>query len=229
MAKEIEIKLLGRNEETLRGVFALPFIQPYMIRQPVTTAVRTYYVDTPDLDLAENGFAFRIRLKGNRWKAAVKRGKSYRQGLYVRDEWEVDISYPSLDFGVFQDAELIETLKSLVGKKRRIILFDVSVDRMETQLLFRDETRIEIVLDRGKIRSYGLEEMVLELELELKSGNITRLVSLGDTLKRDYCLREGKKSKYARGLALFRKALGSGAHGGFVTEVEGGISSRSAP
>ncbi len=221
MGREIEIKLLCEDMNLLRNVFDLPLIRPYLETNPSTAVLKTSYIDTASLDLSAHGFAFRNRLEGNRWKAAIKRGKSYDAGLYVRDEWEVDIPYPTMDLEIFEDAALAEALKSLVGGKRLIVLFEVLVDRTGALLRFEDGTEIDAVIDEGKIRSYGLEEPVLELEIELKSGSRDRLVALGESLKETYAMREGKESKYARGLALFKKAMATGDVGAFLEDVEG--------
>ncbi len=221
MAEEIEIKLISEDAGILRDVFNLPLIQPFVRYGPETVALKANYIDTPGLDLAEKGFAFRMRKEGDQWKATIKRGRSYNHGLYVRDEWEVEVEYPTINFDIFQDSGLIKSLKTLVGEKQLIVLFEVDVHRTWALLIFRDGTGIEVVVDEGKIKSYGLEERVFEMEMELKTGSRKRLIALGESLKQAYALKEGKQSKYIRGLKLFRKAVERNVVRDFFTRVEG--------
>ncbi len=206
MAEEIEIKLTGQDETVLRSVFSSPFIKPFMEHEPVVMPLMAYYLDTPDFALAGAGYALRIRKEGDQWKAAVKRRRGYSKGLYVRDEWEVDIPRPMVDFEIFSEPDLVKTLSPLVKREPLVVLFEVSVNRTGAPLVFADGTCVDMVVDEGEIRSYGFKEPVSELEMELKAGSRERLVGIGEALKERYSLKEGEKSKYVRGMGLLHKA-----------------------
>lgn len=207
MAQEIEIKLLCRDEKVLKEIFFSQAVYPFLESKPMKMQMEAYYLDTSNLNLSGAGYAFRLRREGHRWVAAIKRRKAYMHGLYDRDEWEKTIPFPKPDFEVFSDPELKKVLKSIVNGRPLIILCEVLMERICANVIFSDGTMIEVAADKGEIHSYGLLALVSEVELELKSGAKDRLVELSENLKKSYPLVEGAKSKYERGLNLFRRAV----------------------
>ena len=203
MGREIEIKLLSRNEATLREVFASPLVAPYLAAPPVEREFRAFYLDTPDLDLAAERIAYRIRKEGGRWVAAVKTGKVRTpEGFYVRGEWEREIPEPKANPEIFNGTEIFQRLKTLIGGKPLVVLFETRVARRFARLDFPDGTRVELVADRGEVCCHELRAPILEIELELKTGGETRLLELSRGLQKAFSLTPGTGSKYARGLGL---------------------------
>ncbi len=209
MGREIEIKLLSRNEATLREVFASPLVVPYLAAPPVEREFRAFYLDTPDLDLAAERIAYRIRKEGDRWVAAIKTGKVRTpEGFYVRGEWEREIPEPEANPEIFNGTEIFQRLKTLIGEKPLAVLFETRVARRFARLDYPDGTRVELVADRGEVSCHELRAPILEIELELKAGGETQLLELSRELQKAFPLTPGTGSKYARGLALLRHSGG---------------------
>ena len=207
MGEEVEIKLLCDDEAVLSEVFASPDVAPYLVSPPVAKMLHAYYLDTPDLHLAGERIAYRVRREGDRWIAAVKTGKiKTPEGLYVRGEWEKEIPRPLADPGMFLDTEIGERLVFLLGERPLVVLFEIRVTRTSGLLRYPDGTEIELVADRGGIFCHGLHAPLLEVELELKAGKRSRLAALSKALQAVFPLIPGTGSKYARGLTLFREA-----------------------
>jgi len=70
------------------------------------------------------------------------------------------------------------------------------------------QTQIEMALDEGFISANGKREAILELELELKQGDITVLEQLAEQLLTRFDLQAGELSKAQRGFALLTQREG---------------------
>ncbi len=209
MGEEVEIKLLCGDADVLEEVYRSPEVAPFLASPPREVALHAYYLDTPDLRLAAERIAYRIRKEGKRWIAAVKTGKVRTpDGLYVRGEWEREIPRPVADLGKFRNTEIGKRLVSLARESSLVVLFEIRVTRTVGMLDFPDGTRIELAADRGEIHCYGESAPILEIELELKAGSRDRLSELSEKLQAAFPLTPGTGSKYARGLALFRGRKG---------------------
>src|SRR5665647_1046266 len=60
-------------------------------------------------------------------------------------------------------------------------------------------TIIEVSIDKGEIITEKGEEPILEMELEMFSGNEEELVKIGEEISEKYGLQAEERSKYARG------------------------------
>ena len=67
------------------------------------------------------------------------------------------------------------------------------------------DTLMEPALDVGEISAGDLTDTILEIELELKEGDVRDLMELGDELKARFNLVPEPMSKYARCLALLKR------------------------
>ena len=83
--------------------------------------------------------------------------------------------------------------------------------RRTAWLIERDGSRIEVVLDEGKVASGDKEAPLYELELELLSGKPAALFALAEELGEAAALRLGVLTKAERGFALAEKKLGRAA------------------
>ncbi len=223
MGEEVEIKLLCGNEEILEELFRCPEIAPFLVSPPREIALRAFYLDTPDLRLVGERIAYRIREEGAQWVATVKTGKvKTPEGLYVRGEWEREVPGPDADPAVFRETEIGDRLMSLVKDKPLVVLFEIRVTRALGLLRFPDGSEIELAADRGEIQCHHLRAPILEVELELKKGSRARLTALSNKLQSIFPLTPGTGSKYARGLALFRRAgRGGFPAGAFFASING--------
>ncbi len=207
MGVEIEYKLLCEEARILEEVFQSPFVAPYLESPPRRKVLRAFYIDTPDLRLAGHGMAYRVRREDAQWVAAVKIGRKITpDGLTIRGEWERHIPRPVADPGVFRGLEVFDRLISVLGKAPLTVLFETFVTRTLGSLSFPDGTRVELAADRGEIRCGDRKERIQEIELELKAGEKTRLTALSERLQAQFPVVPGTKSKYVRGMALWKEA-----------------------
>ena len=172
--------------------------------RPVTSKLHTVYYDTPSLDLWRRGVALRVRRAGRRWVQTVKGGGSVRGGLHQRTEMESEIAGPQPDLARMRDGDLAGVFASpqVRGQLQPVFITDFS--RSSRTLDLGGDTTVEASIDSGGIRGGGRVEAVNELELELKSGEASRLYELALGLLKDVPLAIENRSKAERGFALAR-------------------------
>ncbi|HMN93265.1 MAG TPA: CYTH and CHAD domain-containing protein [Hydrogenophaga sp.] len=208
MARETELKLSLRASDLPR-LLAHPLLQ---VRPAARRLLNTYY-DTPALDLMRERIALRERRIGRRTWLTVKTAGSSAGGLSQRQEWEAPTRAGTLDVGrLVTDSELASQLQRL--RPRLVPLFHTDFGR-RTWVLEHRQSRIEVALDQGEIRTGGSGQTrrlpLLELELELLDGHPADLIDLAHTLSLGSPQQTGTgiwmypddRSKAERGLHLF--------------------------
>ena len=208
MATETELKL-QLDAQDVAILRAHPLLAAAEHQAP-QTLLNTYY-DTPTLALADARVALRIRRQGTRFIQTLKtRGQSVN-GLHQRGEWEWMVEGDALeperlDASCWPDALPAAASLTLVP------VFTTDFQR-ELWELDHAGARIEVALDQGEIRcQYGdqsLTDPLLELELELKSGDPEALHRLAEALSSKIRLEPFDISKAQRGYALFHQLVGS--------------------
>lgn len=164
--------------------------------------MKAAYFDTSDHILCKNDITFRVRMEGTRIIATLKwRGKS-EGALHQREEINVPVDdeacfiAPAPD--IFKESQIGQEVIELLGER-------VLQSIIETRFLrsrFRVDTGnsiIEVSIDKGEIITEKGSEPILELELEMFSGNEEELVKIGAEIAEKYKLNPEEKSKYARG------------------------------
>jgi len=173
--------------------------------------VSTYY-DTHGHALRKAGAALRVRCDGDDREQTLKIATAGPAGMQNCEEWTVPLATPAPDLSVF-DAALLSRFGPRARKLRLRPLFTTEVERT-TQQLTHGDTRFEMSVDLGQIRSHTEAEKVLpvnEVEFELLDGSPLELfdflLQLLDTVE----LHPLFPSKAQRGYVLAQPSLGTGA------------------
>ncbi|HST37661.1 MAG TPA: CHAD domain-containing protein [Allosphingosinicella sp.] len=181
-------------------------------RAPALTAVRpekrkleTLYFDTKDGALRRSGYSLRVRQSGGQYVQTVKGKPAASAGLFARREWESQVARFDYDAKAPSAAPLKRLLARAKGKLKPVVRTQF---RRTAWLIERDGSRIEVVLDEGKVASGEKEAPLCELELELLSGKPAALFALAEELGEAAALRLGVQTKAERGFALAEKKLG---------------------
>jgi len=114
MAVETELKLRITLEQLAKPK-RHPLLKAYQLTRPVTRRLYNIYLDTPKLELHQSGMALRLRRSGRQWLQTLKGGGSVQGGLHQRNEWEMPVSGPALDFSL----PLVEAWKEVLPKHLR--------------------------------------------------------------------------------------------------------------
>lgn len=162
------------------------------------------YYDTPELDLARNEIAYRVRREGERLIATLKwKGKS-EDGLHVREELTVPVSDSAPDISVFLESDIGSELESLLANKELTELMRTDMTRRRLRI-DTGTGLFEISVDDGAVSTICGSREILEVEVELFSGETEELMEIGRRLQDVYGLQPENTSKYARGIEMIRE------------------------
>lgn len=167
--------------------------------------MKASFFDTEDHALLKNDIAFRVRMEGNRVVASLKWNGNAEGALHQRQEINVPIGdetcflMPSAE--VFKESDIGQEVIRLVAGRPLISLLDVTFIRRRFRIDVNDSI-MEVSLDRGDIITDNGRLPILELEIELFSGEKDELTAIGQKIMEKYSLSECVESKYARGLQL---------------------------
>ena len=175
MPVETELKLRIAPEHLAR-LKRHPLLKAHQLTRPVTRRLYNIYFDTPKLELRQSGMALRLRRSGGRWLQTLKGGGSVQGGLHQRNEWEMPVSGPALDFSLPQ----VEEWKGILPRHLRKQLQPVFVTDFlrNSRIVEWQGAQIELCMDQGEISTEHSRAPLCELELELKSGEPQQLFEL---------------------------------------------------
>lgn len=151
-------------------------LKTHQLTRPTTRRFYNIYFDTPKLKLQQAGIALRLRRVGKHWLQTLKGGGTVQGGLHQRNEWEMPVSGPALDFSLAQVEEWKDMLpKHLRNKLQPVFVTDFS---RNSRMLMWQGAEIELCMDQGEISTEQKHMPLCELELELKSGEPRQLFEL---------------------------------------------------
>jgi triphosphatase len=195
---EIELKLLAPHGilETLRE---MPVIVQHARNRGAFRRLETVYYDTPEQLLFQHGMSLRVRRSGKHFIQTLKLLPNIGQPL-TRRQWETPVDAVTPDLARLPIAEIGDPLATLTNDAL-VPVFATKFRRYARQLDLPDAS-VEIAFDEGTIEAGARQEVLSEIELELKSGNAGVLFDLGTQLLDAAPLRFSTRSKAERGFAL---------------------------
>lgn len=202
--REVELKLHAAPADLAR-VAMLPGLVTIADGPAATQRLRTAYFDTPDLKLAANGVALRVRQEGDRFVQTLKTVNSASPGdsaaVAVRREWDWIVAGEAVDVGVLADPSVAGLVPAAALDSLDCLFI---TDFRRTTLLLRPDplTAVELAVDDGGIYAGGVSLPISEVELELKAGKVASLFDLALTLQAAIPMRIGTESKAEAGLRL---------------------------
>lgn len=206
---ELEAKFNVSDEQVFGDLLSMESLGPFRLApDPTLEEQRNTYFDAPDGRLRAGRYGLRIRDLGDRRIATLKSASSASEGVYERDEWEVELGSDDRPEAWPPSEARERTLALLDGAPLRPTL-SIRTTRRHIYAL-RAESRVaELSLDAGQISAGGQTEPFRELEIELLPGaeraDFDELVGL---LRARLPLAPENRSKLARGLALLDRATG---------------------
>ena len=189
--REIELKFLLDPATAAAVLAALPPGETFVAEMAAT------YFDTADHWLRRNGFGFRVRRTGAERIQTLKSALGADGG---RDEWEWPVAGPAPD-----PALLDATPAALPAGAVLVPLFTV-ISRRTLRMVEADGALIELVIDDARVEAGDRVDAFLELELELKAGDVAALEALAARLSAVARLTPTGLTKAGRGFHL----LGAG-------------------
>jgi inorganic triphosphatase YgiF len=191
MPLERELKFRLAPRAAARAATELPLARGVLLS--------SIYFDTPSRELSRVRAALRLRRVGRAWLQTFK----CERGPGVRGEWELGVPRAALDVSRFPAEEIRRASGiDLVSLSRRLApLFETRFTRRAADIRLHDAV-VEVALDRGAIVAGKRREPLLELEIELKSGDPRRLLRYAESLVEPLRLNLSLTSKAERGYGL---------------------------
>lgn len=194
---EIELKLLA-PQGVLEQLREMPVIVQHARNRGAFRRLETVYYDTPERLLFQHGVSLRVRRNGKQFIQTLKLPNSGQP--LARRQWETPLDDFTPDLARFPADEVGDLMTTLTNEAL-VPVFATRVRRHARQLDLPDAS-VEIAFDEGMIEAGGRQEVLSEIELELKNGNAGVLFDLGTQLLDVAPLQVGTRSKAERGYAL---------------------------
>ncbi|HRD45541.1 CYTH domain-containing protein [Brevundimonas sp. UBA2416] len=188
--REIELKFLLSRDAADAVLAALPR------GETAVKDLHAIYFDTADHWLRRQGFGLRVRRSGDQRVQTLKSALGADGG---RDEWEWPVKTDAPEIAL-----LAETPAALPDGAALVPLFTVT-SRRAVRMIEEGGALVELVIDAGEIRAGHRSVPLLELEIELKTGNPSALRTLAERLARVAPLTPSAETKAERGYRLLGK------------------------
>lgn len=195
---ELKFQVPASQRAAVQRALATPTAQ--------TSRLRARYFDTPDRRLAAVGLALRLRQEDQHWVQTLKgRGDGHLRRL----EHEVPLNgqrgVPRIDIARHAGTPAGKALAAALRKKTPDLRLMFETDVRRTRRLVHSEgARVEVALDVGELRAGHARLPLCELELELKRGRLSGLMTLAARWAERHSLWLDVRSKAERGDRLAR-------------------------
>lgn len=178
------------------------------LRAPIShqqKILHSTYCDTANLRLRKAHSVLRVRKADGKDPVLCFKSLSPNETtIFHRMEIEVPAPDGRVDVSLF-DAPTAKFLLRLTGGKSLQPQFDVNVKR-QALLIFHEGAEIEVCADEGEVISGTKSSNIVELELELKSGEESGLYALAAQLAHEFPLSLSFVNKSERGFRLIGKS-----------------------
>ncbi|WP_194757223.1 CYTH domain-containing protein [Aliidiomarina indica] len=199
--QEVELKFLIDSKE----IQALQEYLDVRAKRLEPLHLQNIYFDTPDEILSEERIGLRIRRWNDQCEQTIKLAGIQQGAMSQRPEYNQPCDSDRPDLTKFPAEIFDEHLDPKALTERLEPMFHVNFLR-HRWLCESEGTAIEVALDKGHILSGDLQEEILELELELVSGDVSEIERMVSDLEQSVVLSPGTHSKAQRGFALRAKA-----------------------
>ena len=161
------------------------------------------YFDTAQQTLRNNGLSLRVRRVDDHYVQTIKKRDNRGAGLFERNEWECAIPNGRPDLHAAKNTPLTFLLSR---KLRRSLkpLIETRVQRRSYSIR-KNDSEIELTVDKGKVEAAGRSSPLCEVELELKKGKPADLFAFAHALGKFLPVTAASKSKADRGYDLLAK------------------------
>ena len=203
---EIEVKYAIPDKEIADAIWRDEFINSLIIGNSAETVVmKGVYFDTDDYRLSERNITVRVRAEGDNIIGTLKYGRGSDGALAEREE--VNIPLEGEEYFIFPPVDMFKEspdgldLMEIIGDKTLVNLLETRFLRRRARIGYGDSI-MELAIDTGDIVTDKGNVPILEMELELFSGNKEDLTELGERLAFRYELIPERRSKFSRGRRL---------------------------
>lgn len=203
MAHEIELKL-AIDKQYVSRLSNQPVVIHKSVGKPSSHKLTSIYFDSPDLKLMDAGVTLRVSHTSSGWIQTIQLSGSSCIGLHQRLEWNAPIASNHPDFTKIVDPTLVRIFPNNKLRRSIIPIFKTEIHRTSWLLVFNNDDQVEVAFDLGRLIVNDREEMISEIKLKLKSGNVGRLFDLALELQDAIPLNIENLTQAQRGYAYYR-------------------------
>lgn len=185
MSTETEIKL-RLPPQFAHHIKQLSLLKNCSISTPVCYNLYSIYYDSPNLYLKKHHISLRTRKIDHQWIQTIKSGGKIRNGLHQHNEWEYPIANEAPDFSKIDESGLKDFFADPQLRQSLEPVFVTDFNRTIYLLEPAKKFKLEFCLDEGKINANQKSQTISEIELELKTGDVSQLIQFSETLQ-DHC------------------------------------------
>lgn len=199
---EVEMKLVAPSGAALRVLpEALREMCEEVLPRGVQTIVDRYY-DTADWRFYRANYALRVRRARGAAILAMKSLHRPRQGVSVREELEQLLPAKWRDFTNLPGGAVAARVCRIAGGQAIRPLFTIRNRRRTFECRFGKSLRVVASADNFRVEAGRRRETLAEVELEIRSGEISELRRLGRLLAQRLGLSLKHRAKFRQGLDL---------------------------
>lgn len=200
---ETELKLLVCGEVDVAAVIEESLLPQLEGRcQLSQVSLFNQYYDTPQRLMRAMGMGMRVRGEDGKYEQTIKTAGSRQGSLQQRPEYNISLEQPQPDLSLFDDQIWPDGVKVASLQQQLDVIFTTHFQRRIFHLYLDRGTELELVYDQGEVSANGHQSALNEVEIELKSGQVSALFDLAERLIAILPLRAGVMSKAARGYLL---------------------------
>lgn len=200
MSPEIELKL-SANQDVINSI-KQELSHFKLIKQQQVFSQNSYF-DTQDYFFSTQKMGLRVRTENDTYTMTLKTAGKEQGGLHIRPEYNVALTEPMPNltlFSQYPELQLAQDYQTLQATLQPI--FSTNFQREYYVLETGKGTQLEIAIDQGKIEANQQQAPISEIEIELKSGEITDVLNFVQNLLFLDGMRIGQESKAERGYQL---------------------------
>lgn len=199
MSTEVEIKFVVKSDVSIA---LSEMLQNYVILEHAVKPLSNTYFDTHTYQFRQFDFGLRTRRSVNFAEQTIKTAGVVRGGLHQRPEYNLPLldEVPRLaDFphDIWPEGVDVSKLQSDL-----VDLFTTDFERTLWQVQLPNNAEVEVVFDKGMVRSGEHSYPICEIELELMQGSVDDLFTLAEKIAEFDGVRLGNVSKAKRGYQL---------------------------
>ncbi|MDE8033629.1 CYTH domain-containing protein [Actinobacillus equuli subsp. equuli] len=195
MENEIELKIMLKAENV--EALADWFTQQHVLAQATDILENTYF-DTPEQFFAQQKMGLRVRNHNQKYEMTLKTKGEIVDGLHIRPEYNLPLASYQPDFKRLNSHFNLQIPQAEQIAQQLSLTFSTDFTRRKW-LIGLNQSQIEVALDQGMIKNGFGEEVICELELELKSGNLNDILLLLKQMPRKDGMWFSNLSKAQRG------------------------------
>ena len=206
---EVEAKFGIPDEQTFQQLLDADTLAGFHLGETTVAELHDCYQDTASAALRSNGYAYRLRRRGERYLATLKGLGTASGAMHRREEYEIELAAPLVPQH-WPPSRARDLALALCENKPLIPMFKLTQIRHSRVMHHAQRAVAELSLDRVSLHRDGLVDSYLEMEAELlPHGSEQELEQIAAELQDKWKLGPEDRSKFERAVERLGQSLHS--------------------